>query len=378
MIFQRTYMFYPESKKNSVYTKVLSIILFSFLLIVLSGVEANAQKDALMVVSGRTSTTGKSALAGNLGVRTVNTSDEPLEGVEIEVKKNGVTITKITSGKKGKYSFQIPVSTTDSKNDYTVYISKEGMVPKILNINAYVSKEEFAQNSFVRYDFDLDIPMVQTTVKDIVLEKASGKIKWDEVKEHKFTWDQTYAKIVQKEEQKMNANPDQYFKNLAKKKKKEEEDLAKKKTAEEAKLKADLEAKKKADEDVKKLAEQKAKEDAERILNANMDALKKEMKKKRIADSLAEIENRKTLEASSAKLEIKKFVKSVPEENNIQSIYDASGAYSINIAKKSLSAAKEKRNKEKVKNLSMKYETNNVLTSLLDMVDEHDKKMKKQ
>jgi hypothetical protein len=33
---------------------------------------------------------------------------------------------------------------------------------------------------------------------------------------------------------------------------------------------------------------------------------------------------------------------------------------------------------EKASNLSAKYETNNVLTSLLDVVDENDKKSKRQ
>ena len=140
-------MFYSVLKKSSVYLKTVSFFLFCFFLIVLSASEVYAQKDALMVVSGRTSSNGgKSALAGNLGVRTANVSDEPVEGVDFEVKKDGVTITKVTSGKKGKYSFQIPVSTSDSKNDYMVYISKEGMVPKVLAINAYLSKEEFSKH----------------------------------------------------------------------------------------------------------------------------------------------------------------------------------------------------------------------------------------
>ena len=332
-----------------------------------------------MVVSGRiSSNSSKSGLAGSLGVRTVNTSDEPMEGVEIEVKKNGVTIATVTSSKKGKYSFQIPVSTSDAANDYTVSFSKEGTVPKTLIINAYLSKEEFALHQFVRYDFDMPVTMIVTTMKDVVLEKASGKIKWDDKKEHKFTFDQVYAKIVQKDEMKLAANADQYFKDLAKKKKKEEEALAKKQAAEDAKLKSELEARQKEQEEQKKLAEQKAKDDADRILQQNMEAMKQEIRKKRIADSLAEIEKQKAMEAANAKIEIKKIVKPIPTEDQDKIVFDAAGAYSLNVAMKSQKVYKEKMNKEKAKNLSAKYETNNTLTSLLDMVDEDDKKMKKQ
>src|ERR1035437_3797512 len=135
MIFQRI-MFYLKSKRNFIYLKAVSFFLFSFFLLT-----AKAQNDAVMVINGRISTTGgKSALAGSMGVKTNKVSEDPVEGVDIEVKKNGVTIAKVTTSKKGKYSFQIPVSTTDSKNEYTVYISKEGMVPKMVNINAYLSQ----------------------------------------------------------------------------------------------------------------------------------------------------------------------------------------------------------------------------------------------
>jgi len=293
---------------------------------------------------------------------------QSIEGVDFEVKKNGNTITKATSGKNGKYSLQLEISTTNPNNDYTIYISKPGTIPKILNINAYVSKEEFARNPFPRYDHDLDITMIGTTAKDIVIEKASGKIKWND-KEDIFDFDQTYAKIIQKEEQKMQTNPDQYLKDLEKKKKKDDEAEAKKKALEDAKLKAEAEA--------KRLAEQKAKEEADKIIQQNLEAMKLEMKRKRIADSLADLEKKKAIEAANAKMEIKKIVKPVSSDDS-DSEYNGTDTYSINIAKKSLSAAKARMNKEKADNLSAKYETNNTLTSLLNMVDEDDKKQKSQ
>ena len=367
-------MFYLKSKRNFIYLKAVSFFLFSFFLLT-----AKAQNDAVMVINGRISTTGgKSALAGSMGVKTNKVSEDPVEGVDIEVKKNGVTIAKVTTSKKGKYSFQIPVSTTDSKNEYTVYISKEGMVPKMVNINAYLSQEEFAKHPFVKYDdFELDLPMLKTTVKDIVLDKPSAKIKWDDVMVHKFTFDQAYAKIAQKEELKMTPNPDLYFKNLAKKKKKEDETLSKNKTAADAKLKADEEAKKKADEEAKRLAELKAKEEADRIQREKAEAEKQELLKKHIADSLAEVERKKALEGANAKVEIKKIARPIPEQIT-KSGFEGTEVYDLNVAQTYLKARQTRMNKEKGKNISAKYETNNILTSLLNMVDENDKKMKRQ
>ncbi len=374
------HMPYSKSKNISVYLKVLP-----FLICCLFVTAASAQNDTLLVIKGQTSMKLRAKGLGlNSGVKGVDWKEEPLEGVEIEVKKNGVTILKTTSGKKGKYSFQIPVTTGDSKNDYTVYFSKDGMGPKMITVNAFLSKDEYKKHTFVKTEFGLDVPMIATTVKDIVIDKPFSKIKWDNVKEHKFS-DQAYSKIAQSEEQKILANPDQYYTALLKKKKKIEETDAKKKAAAEAKLKAEEEAKKKleeearkkADEENRRLAALKAKEEADRIEREKAEALKKEKWKKHIADSLAEVQRKKALETASIKPETKEITKPVetyPEES--KNLYDVSETYSINIARKSLSLEKEKRNREKGKNLTMKYETTNVLTSLLDVVDEFDKKNK--
>lgn len=294
----------------------------------------------------------------------LKSTEKAAEGVEFEVKKNGVVVSKTTSGKNGKCTIQLDVSTSNPGNEYIIYISQAGTIPKILSVNAYVPKEEFSKNPFVRFDKELEIIMIETTVKDIVIEKASGKLKWDNA-EDDFVFDQTYAKIMQKEEQKLQTNPDQYLKDLAKKKKKEEEAEAKKKAIEDAKLKAEEEA--------KRLAEQKAKEEADRILKENLEVMKKELEKKRIADSLAELEKKKLLETANAKLDIKKITTLLVTEQIDKNEFDGSKTYNINIAKKILNAHKEKLNKEKSQNLSAKYETNNTLTSLLDMVDENAK-----
>ncbi|MBI4931253.1 MAG: hypothetical protein HY841_10860 [Bacteroidetes bacterium] len=298
-------------------------------------------------------------------------SGKAAEGVDMELKKDGKIITKVLSGKNGKYYIQMEASTTNPKSEYVLNISQIGTVPKTISINTYIPPLEFNLNPFVRYDFDLSIVMIETTVKDIVLERPSGKIKWDNT-QHIFGFDQVYAKIVQKDEDKMK--DENYLRELAAKKKKEDEDAAKKKADEDAKIKADADAKLKGDEEAKRIADQKSREEADRILQQNLEAMKQEMKKKRMQDSLDSLARL----ASNTKIEIQKFVKPVSPEDVDQNAFDGTGAYSINIAKKTLKAQQEKTNKEKAKNLSAKYETNNTLTSLLDMVDENDKKMKKQ
>jgi hypothetical protein len=299
-------------------------------------------------------------------------SGDAIEGVEMEVKQDGKTISKITSGKNGKYYIQMGVSTTNPKSEYMLYISKDGTIPKTLSINTYIPPEEYAMNTYVRYDFTLEIVMLETTIKDIVIEKPSGKIHWDN-EQDKFNFDQVYAKVAQKEQDKMK--DENYLRELAEKKKKEDEDAANKKADEDARLKAEADAKAKAEADAKRMAEQKSKEEAERIIRENMEAMKAEMRKKRMQDSLDSLAS---LSAAKTNVEIKKMSRPVSPDDVDQNAFDGTGAYSINIAKKTLKARQERINKEKAKNISAKYETNNTLTSLLDEVDEHDKKIKKQ
>lgn len=350
-------MRFPEYKRNFFFSFAVSFFLFSlFPFFCFSQGDATA---AIFILKGNTKLH----------------SGAYAEGVDIELKKNGQVISKISSGKNGKYYIQMNVSTTNPKNDYILNITQVGTIPKLLSVNAYIPPEEFNLFTFTRYDYDLEIVMIETKVEDIVLEKPSGKIKWD-VTKHGFEFDQSYAKVAQKESDKMK--DENYLRELAAKKKKEEEDAAKTKADEEAKLKADADAKIKADEEAKRIAELKAKEESDRILQQNLEAMKQEMAKKRIADSLAEVERKKAVEAANTKVEIQKFVKPVSPEDVDQNAFDGTGAYSINIAKQSLKTRHDKLNKEKAKNLSAKYETNNTLTSLLNMADEHDKKMKKQ
>ncbi len=329
-------MYYDEPNRNLFLSIAVFFFLFSFFSF--SSYSQTAEKaDAIFILKGNTKfLSGKAA-----------------EGVDMELKKDGKTINKIMSGKNGKYYIQMEVSTSNPKNEYVLNISQVGTVPKSLSINTYISQEEFNLFTYTRYDFELEIKMIETNVKDIVLERPSGKIKWDN-SVHKFSFDQVYAKIIQKDEEKMK--DENYLRELAAKNKKDEDELAKKKADEDAKLKAIQDAKLKADEEAKRFAHQKSKEEAERILQQNLEAIKQEMRKKRVQDSLDSL----ALTAAG------------------KTTFDGTDAYSINIAKKYLNASKEKMNREKAQNLSAKYETNNILSSLLNMVDEHDKRMKKQ
>jgi hypothetical protein len=255
------------------------------------------------------------------------------------------------------------VTSSNPKNEYMLYITKEGTAPKILSINTYMPQKEIRSP---REEYDLAIFMLETTVKDIVLEKASGNIHW-ESSSSQFKFDQVYAKITQKE---MDENE---------KRKKEEEKAAKKKAEDDARLKIEAEAaaaaRAKADEEARRVEEQKSKDEAARIIKENLEAVKLTIRKKRLQDSLDSLS---VLSAKKTTIEITKMSRPISADDVDQNAFDGTGAYSINIAKKKLRIQQELVNKEKAKNLSAKYETNNTLTSLLDMVDEHDKKMKKQ
>ena len=366
-------------------------VLFLFLL-ASSSITALAQNDAVLVIKGQTSALSRAKGLGlNSGVKTVNFKEEPIEGVTIELKKNGATVQKLSSGKKGRYSFEIPVSTTDLKNDYVIYFSMEGMAPRMVFVNAFLTKDEFKKYQSAKYEIELNEGLYGTTVTDIELDKPNAKIKWDAVKEHKFSFDEAQARFMAGEEAKMKANADAYFTALAKKKKKTDDVLAKKKAAEDAKLKAAEDAKKKELEEAQRLAAEKAKAEADRLaaIKAKEDAdraqrekdemARKESLRRHKADSLAELARLKELEMANAKIDIKSNVRqAVQEVFESKDRYDVSEAYSISIARRAISAEKQRRNMVKGKNLSAKYETFNILTSLLDEVDESDRKGRKQ
>lgn len=325
-----------------------------FLFISVSLYAQTEEPDAIFILKGKTE---------------LNTTNKSLEGVQLELKKSGKSIQKISSDKRGRYYLQLGVSTSNKENEYMLYISMDGTVPKTLKINTYIPPGEFGVNNVPRYEFDLNITMTATTEKDIIVQRPSGKIIWDS-QARKFQFDQKFAILAQKED------------DAAKKKAEEEARLkaeaeAKLKADEEARLKAEAEAKLKADELAKLRAEEerKQKEEAERIVQANLKAMQEEMRRKRQKDSLDSLA---MISAGKTKVEINRLSRPVTPKDVDENAFDGTGAYSINIAKKALKAYLDKKRKEKANNLSAKYETNNTLTSLLNMVDEHDKMIKKQ
>ena len=332
-------MLYSENYRNIFFTIAVSFFLFSFF--PLLSFSQTSEPDAILVLRGNTRLQ----------------SGKPAERVDLELKKNGQTVEKTFSGKNGKYSLEMDISILDKNSEYVLYITQIGTVPKSITINTYISPDEYIANTFPKYIFDLEIKMIEKTSDDIVIEGPSGKIIWDN-SQHSFTFVQSYAKIVRKTED----NPDKY---LAEKNKKQELDAARKKAEEEARLKAEAEA--------KLLAQQKSKEDAEKIIQKNMEAMKQNLRKKHTQDSLDSIT---TVNAAKATINIKKSVREISPDDVDQDSFDGIGTYSINIAKRALKVAQEKINKEKATNLSAKYETNNTLTSLLNMIDEDEKNQK--
>ena len=271
----------------------------------------------------------------------------PIDAVELELKKNGKLVSQIITPRNGKYNIQIPIDTLNPKSEYLLFITKDGFIPKTITISTYIEKDEFNQNSFERYDFDLEIVMLVNKASDILVEKPSGKIHWN-YNEHIFSFDQIFAKIIQKEE-KTKKDSSIILKEFADKKKKEGDSIA--------------------------LAEQKSKEEAENILKKNTDAMRQELLSKHIQDSIDAL----STHAEEKKTEdINQNMKPVSPEDVDQNAFDGTGAYTINAAKTYLKTAQEKMHKKQAANLSAKYETNNVLTSLLNTLDEYDKKMKKQ
>lgn len=359
------------------------------------GPKAFAQTDGQLTVKGATSMKVRAKGLGlNSGVKAVNWNDEDMEGVTIEVKKGGATISKTTSGKKGKYSVQIPVSSTDAKNDYVIYFSKAGMGTKMIFVNAYVPKAEYDKFKSDKWEVSVNAGLIPTTVPDAAADKPFAKIKWDISKEHTFVVDPTFERQAFSEEQKILANPDTYYSAIAKKSKKKEDALAaKNKAASDAKAKAEEEARKKAEEEANRLAAIKAKEDAERLEREKAEAAKRELRQKQIADSLALAAKRKAKESALAKnTDVPRSEEPVQEPvttstptpdiladaDILKNVYDGTTAYSINLAKKTLSELKAKRSAERAQNLTAKYETNNVLTSLLNEVEEFDRVLKKR
>jgi hypothetical protein len=280
---------------------------------------------------------------------------KPAENVSLELSKDGQLIKKITTTKNGKYSFAMNQDTMNTKNEFVIHVIKEGTVPKGLIVNTYIPKEEYDDNT---YEYVLEITLIPTTVNDIVIQRPSAKIKWNEA-ENGFGIDQVYAKIIQKEEERLKTDPDKYLKELAEKQKKEKEEEAKKKIEN-----ITLKVVPKVDSVIKE-KEEKA---PEVVIKENWNAIKTELKTLPKTDTITEKKDKQDAPVQQAV---------APVINTKQDVYDDSMDYTLKKDRVALQRAKEKTERKKNANLATKYETSNVMSSLLDAVDEHDKKLKK-
>ena len=293
--------------------------------------------------------------------------EKPVENVTLELLKNDQLLKKIVTTKNGKYTFVMQQDTSNQQNEYIIHVSKEGTVPKTLVVNTFIPGSEYDYNNF---DYLLEINLVPTTINDIVLQRPSAKIKWN-TSESNYGIDQVYAKIVQKEEEKLKEDPDTYLKELAERMKKDEEEK-KRKAEEEAKKKEEEEARRREEELARKAAEEtpvavnKEEEEAQLTLKENINAIKTKLKElSKAPDSLPVIpSNNKTVKEPA------------PVVVSKQDTYDDPMQYELKKARVALEKRRLKEEKIKSANLAAKYETSNVMSSLLDAVDEHDKRLK--
>ena len=293
--------------------------------------------------------------------------EKPVENVSIELFKKDQLLKKILTTRNGKYSFVMNQDTLNQENEYVIHVTKEGTVPKTLVVNTYIPKEEYDDN---KYDYNLEITLLPTKVNDIVLERPSGKIKWNTT-ENNYGIDQVYAKIIKKEEDKLKRNPDKYLKDLAEKMKKEEEAKRKKieeeemkKKAEEVKMELEELARKAKEREAAAIAKMKEQEAAELAIKEKLSAIKTELKE--ISKTNDSTQHQKSEEGGPLR-------DKAQERQDV--MYDP---FDYERKKGRIQLEKSRQHQEKTKNnnLAAKYETKNVMSSLLDAVDEHDKRTK--
>ncbi|HRG37980.1 MAG TPA: hypothetical protein PK289_05570 [Bacteroidia bacterium] len=288
--------------------------------------------------------------------------DKPVENVSLEILKNAQIIKKITTTKNGKYSLSLNQDTINRKNEYTIHITKDGTVPKTVVVNTYVPREQYDDTP---YEYVLEITLLTTTVNDVIIQRPSARIKWIDDEEG-FGIDKVYAKIVQKEEDKLKEDPDKYLKELAKKAKEEEEQKQREKDKEDEKQKAEALARK--EEEQNRLEQERQKQESEDKLKENIKAISTEIK------TLAE---RKDSSKATPTQQQNATITPVPEvASSKEEIYDNSKEYELKKDKIKLIKEKQRAEKKKNANLATKYETKNGMSSLLDAVGEHDKRMK--
>jgi len=302
---------------------------------------------------------GQTTINGDAGFilkGVVKLNGKPAEGVNMELKKNGKSLRKMTTTHNGKYSLRMSVDDSDKTCEYLLSVSRDGVVPKTLNINTYVPRNDFLANPFSAYDFDLEIELIPTTVSDIVVEFPFGKIRWYP-DQQAFALDQVYAKMIKKEETKLKEDPDKYLKELADKKKSEELDKRKEEP------KPEPVVKQKTEEVVVQPAVQAP---ATPPIDGPVNPAPKQT-------PVTEVSN----EAPAAAPVVKKIIETASSRDaSLEHFYqltDPVQQAQVAEARKKQQEAQIKSEKKKSANLSSKYESNNPMTSLLDAADEYNR-----
>lgn len=323
----------------------------------------------LLLANSAYSQVGKNQTAPFTLYGKVLQDEKPVENVTLEILKNGKVLKKIVTTKNGKYSFSMDQDTVNKKSEYTINIIKEGIVPKKVVVNTYVPKEEYDD---IPYEYLLEITLLARSANDIVIRRPSARIKWIDEDEG-FGIDKVYAKIVQKEEEELKEDPDKYLKEIAKKAKEEEELKQKQKEKEEAEKQRKEELARKEEEEKNRLKAEALKQETEVKLKENIKAITTEMKSlTKQRDTVI-----KKPEQVNSQSQPKEAVKSLPViVSDKNEVYDNTKQYELKKDRIKLIKAKEEAEKKKNANLAAKYETNNSMSSLLDVVDEHNKRTK--
>jgi hypothetical protein len=303
----------------------------------------------------------------------VEMNDKPAEGVTLTLKRDDIEIKKIITPKSGKFSLEIHQVIADSVSEYLLYITGDGLLPKIMSVNTSVPPKEYQQYPFKHFTYTLQVNVTPLGPKDIVLKRPFGRIKWSS-KDAEFTMDQEYALIVQKEVETIKKDPDAFAKEEekrkqeeAEKKKNEEELAARIKQQQEAeKLLAQQEADRKREEESKVREEEIKKKEADLLITPP------------IQNPVAEKHVVAAIKTKTAVTTPVKIQNSAPAAVSDPAAFTPPIiSYSSVREQRTLRSAQIKGEKTKSANLAAKYETNNVLTSMIDGVTVYEKKQKK-
>jgi hypothetical protein len=294
----------------------------------------------------------------------VTSDKKPLVGVLFELTKAEKIITSFTTTANGKFNIKIEQNPVDKNSYYNLVISKPGYVTKTLSVNTYIPETQYDDNTFV---YTLDVSLVATKVSEVVIKRPYGKIKWDN-ELNMYTLDQSYYQSIAREEKLLEQNPDQYLLEFAAKKRKEEEEaLQRKKQAEKEKAMTAAEANLQA-------MEAAALKRRTKMMIDSLEALKKEQS---VVQQQPSSEQQPQQVVESKKEDTPEIIKP-PTNYKDTTIFNGAMHYSVNQERAKIQSVKRKMEKSKAENLSVKYETKNMSTSLLDAVDAYDKKMKRK